>query len=143
VHAHLTLYNSVDRGVTQVQRLAVTAFSGTFLADVVQSMTDSSDELDCRARRRRPAATGKADTAKMDNEILKIRVSQGMVEALEEYLETLRTQAPFIHMSRAEAIRWLIALGLERDRAEQAQRQIDAEQKRALRPPLEGPGSGR
>lgn len=59
--------------------------------------------------------------------LLKIRVPQSMVAALEEYLETLRTQPPFIHMSRAEAIRWLIALGLERDRAEQANRRLDAE----------------
>ena len=103
---------------------------GTVVANVVHAMT-SDDEL------------GGASPRKTDTEILKIRVSQGMVDALEEYLETLRTQPPFIHMSRAEAIRWLIALGLERDRAEQARRQLEAEEKRSLRPPLEGPGSGR
>lgn len=64
---------------------------------------DDQDPPD--SARRRPA------------ELIKIRVPRSLLDSLEEYLENLRTQPPFIRMSRAEAVRWLIALGLERENA--------------------------
>jgi hypothetical protein len=49
--------------------------------------------------------------------LLAVRMPTSLMAALDQQLVAMRTETPWVSMTRSDAVRWLLGLALERERA--------------------------